>query len=99
MRHLVSFIFLILFVVLAAVRCSDKATAKTTFCDTTCNNDTIRFEGPGKMRPYVSISQKNCIADTLTWTHESLPSKRQMQIPTLLDNTVRVNKAAVNCYI
>ena len=84
----------------AIVSCGDNnATANTTFCDTACNTDTLRFEGGGKMQPYVSISQKNCIADTLTWTHEGLPSKRQMQMPTLLDNTVRVNKAAATCYI
>jgi hypothetical protein len=82
-----------------ATGCSDKkAEAVATFCDTTCNSDTIRFQGNHKLEPYVSISQKNCIADTLTWTHEALPSKRQMQVPTLLDNTVRINKAAVNCY-
>jgi hypothetical protein len=84
---------------IATARCGNNATAKATFCDTACNSDTIRFEGAYKMRPYVSISQKNCIADTLTWTHDALPSKRQMQIPNLLDNTVRVNKAAMNCYI
>lgn len=90
---LCSFIFL-------AVSCGDKkTTAAATFCDTACNNDTLRFEGGGKLRPYVSISQKNCIADTLTWTHEALPSMRQMQMPTLLDNMVRINKTAVNCYI
>jgi hypothetical protein len=72
--------------------------AKASFCDTTCNNDTLRFKGNHKLEPYVSISQKNCIADTLTWTHEALPSKRQMQMPSLLDNNVRVNKDAVSCY-
>jgi hypothetical protein len=82
-----------------AAGCSDKkADAVATFCDTTCNSDTIRFQGNHKLEPYVSLSQKNCLADTLTWTHEALPSKRQMQIPTLLDNTVRINKAAVSCY-
>lgn len=86
----------IIFVV--AVRCSNNASAKASFCDTTCNSDTLRFEGDSKMHPYVSISQRNCIADTLTWTHDALPSKRQMQMPSLLDNTVRVNKAAINCY-
>lgn len=99
MRH---FSFLLLFftgLLATAVRCSDnKSTAKAAFCDTACNGDTIRYEGGGKLNPYVSISQRNCIADTLTWTHEALPSKRQMQMPTLLDNTVRVNKAAMNCF-
>jgi hypothetical protein len=95
-----SFLFLfVLFLFVVATGCGDKvATAAASFCDTTCNSDTLRFEGGGKLQPYVSISQKNCLADTLTWTHEALPSKRQMQVPTLLDNPVRVNKAAMNCY-
>jgi len=85
---------------MASIRCGDKnATAAATFCDTTCNTDTLRFEGDHNLHPYVSISQKNCIADTLTWTHDDLPSKRQMQVPNLLNNTVRVNKTAANCYI
>ena len=81
------------------IRCGNKATANTTFCDTACNNDTLRFDGTGKMHPYVSISKKNCLADTITWTHEALPTKRQMQLPSLLNNSVRLNKTAVNCYI
>lgn len=83
-----------------ATSCSNNnadATAKT-FCDTTCNTDTLVFRGEHKLKPYVSVSQKNCLADTLTWTHSLLPSKRQMQIPLLLDNTVRVNKEAMSCY-
>ena len=84
---------------MALISCGDNnATADASFCDTTCNNDTLRFEGEHRLRPYVSISQKNCIADTLTWTHEALPNKVQMQVPTLLDNTVRVNKSAMSCY-
>lgn len=99
MRSLSLFLLSVFALVITAIRCSDKAaTANTTFCDTACNSDTIRFEGGGKLQPYVSLSQKNCIADTLTWTHEALPSKRQMQVPSLLDNTVRINKAAATCY-
>src|SRR6476469_9274528 len=98
MRYLF-FAFLVFSLLVTALRCSNKSSAKATFCDTTCNSDTLRFDGNSKEHPYVSISQKNCIADTLTWTHDELPSKRQMQLPSLLDNTVRINRSAVNCYI
>jgi hypothetical protein len=99
MRH---FIFPALLLLLSATTsCTNgnNSQANSTFCDTTCNSDTLRFEGEGKLHPFVSISQKNCIADTLTWTHDLLPSNRQMQVPTLLNNPVRVNKSAMNCYI
>jgi hypothetical protein len=100
MRHPARFSFLIITILVASVHCGDNnGTANATFCDTTCNSDTLRFEGDSKMHPYVSISQKNCFADTLTWTHDALPSKRQMQMPGLLNNTVRVNRSAMNCYI
>jgi hypothetical protein len=96
------FSFLLVFgflLFITAVRCGNKATAKATFCDTACNNDTLLFEGTSKLHPYVSISKKNCIADTLTWTHDALDTKRQMQLPSVLSNSVRINKAAVNCYL
>lgn len=99
MRHLLSFIIFLVSAILF-VRCgSGNGNARATFCDTACTSDTLRYDGNSRFHPYVSISQKNCIADTLTWTHDYLPSKRQMQMPTLLDNTVRVNRNFVNCYI
>jgi hypothetical protein len=78
---------------------NDGATTAQTFCDTACNSDTLMYKGDHKLEPFVSISQKNCLADTLTWTHNLLPSKRQMQISTLLDNSIRVNKSAVDVFI
>jgi hypothetical protein len=100
MRHPALFSILIIVLVVTSFHCgNNKGTADATFCDTACNSDTLRFEGDSKLHPYVSISQKNCIADTLTWTHDDLPSKRQMQMPGLLNNTVHVNRSAMNCYI
>src|SRR6476661_7923413 len=99
MRHLLFFSAFILLVLVTMIRCGNKSTANMIFCDTACNNDTLRFDGTGNMHPYVSISKKNCLADTITWTHEALPTKRQMQLPSLLNNSVRLNKTAVNCYI
>ncbi len=99
MRHLILSILVVLISPVFFVACGNKApVAAATFCDTTCSSDTLRFDGESKLKPYVSVSQKNCIADTLTWTHDALPSKRQMQLPGLLDNTVRVNRSAMNCY-
>lgn len=94
-------IFLLFVTVLTiAASCGDKAVATADlFCDTTCNNDTLLFEGDHRLKPFVTISQKNCLADTLTWSHNQLETNRQMQIPNLLDNPVRINKSAVSCYI
>jgi hypothetical protein len=42
---------------------------------------------------------KNCIADSITWAHDELPTNRQMHMGTLLDNLVRLNKSAISCFI
>lgn len=87
-------------VALLAISCGDKATTTTkAFCDTACNNDTLVFKGEHKLKPTVTISKKNCLADTLSWWHDALSVKRQMQVSQLLDNTVRLNKDAISCYI
>ena len=87
-------------ILLIAASCDNKsAETAQLFCDTTCNSDTLLFNGDHKLKPFVSISQKNCLADTLTWGHNQLPSDRKMQVPELLDNTVRINKSAVDVYI
>lgn len=92
--------FLLATVITLAASCGEKAAeAKQTFCDTTCNSDTLLFEGAHRLKPFVTISQRNCLADTLTWSHNQLETNRQMQIPSLLDNPVRINKSAVSCYI
>lgn len=85
--------------IIASCANNNNAGTAKTFCDTACNSDTLKYSGDHRYRPQVTISQKNCLADTLSWTHDGLPSKRQMQIPTLVNNTVRVNKSAVDCFI
>ena len=91
--------FLLSLLTLAASCENKSAETAQLFCDTACNNDTLKFEGTHKLKPFVTISQKNCLADTLTWSHNLLPADRKMQVPELLDNIVRINKSAVSCYI
>ena len=95
------FILCLAALVSIAASCNNNSSANTAqlFCDTTCNSDTFMFKGTHKLQPFVSISQKNCLADTLTWSHNQLQTNRQMQIPTMLGNPVRINKSAIDCYI
>jgi hypothetical protein len=69
------------------------------FCDTVCNNDTLKFSGNHKLMPRVSITVKNCLADSIIWTHDALPADRQIHVGTFLEILVRVNKSAVSCFI
>jgi hypothetical protein len=94
----VIFLLLTLAFFIAACNNSGSSTAKT-FCDTTCNNDTFKFTGDHKLRPSVTITVRNCSADSITWTHDALPANRQMHMGTLLDNVVRLNKSALSCFI
>ena len=47
---------------------SRNASAKPSFCDTVCMQDSLKFiDSSNKLKPYVFISAKNCTGDTLTW--------------------------------
>lgn len=88
-----------LFPVLLGSCSNNKVSTASTFCDTACTNDTITFTGTHKLEPAVFISVANCIADTLSWSHNALDTRRQMHVSTLLDKPVRLNKSAVTCFI
>jgi len=49
--------------------CKNRASAiKASFCDTVCMNDSLKYvDSSNKLKPYVYISAKNCVGDTLTW--------------------------------
>ena len=79
--------------------CNSSGNNAQIFCDTTCNNDTFKFVGNHILKPRVSISVKNCLADSLIWTHDALPADRQMHMGTLLDKLVHINKSALSCFI
>jgi hypothetical protein len=80
--------------------CGNKSADTTkSFCDTTCNNDTLKFSKEQNLNPKLAISVKNCLADSITWTHDALEANRQIHVGTFLGNPVRINKSAVSCFI
>ncbi len=69
-----------------------------SFCDTSCLNDTLKFINPThSLKPYVYISAKNCIADTLIWSYSGMGMNRKMDLPDLLGAVVRLQKNFVRC--
>lgn len=72
--------------------CNGGAEGPATFCDTTCFSDTIQFRGTHETNPSVSISMKNCLPDTIIWSHEGLDTKRKTGFTYLIGTTVKVNK-------
>ena len=70
-----------------------------TFCDTTCNSDTLHFTIEHPDKPYVAIGMKNCKPDTITWSHDGLDSKRKMVFSDLIGKEVLINKNYIRYYI
>jgi len=59
---------MIFLVLILACKNKNSSGGKTSFCDTICMNDSLKFvESNNKLKPYVYISAKNCNGDTLTW--------------------------------
>lgn len=59
--------------VLAVSGCkSSSSDAPSTFCDTACLQDTLRFRGDHPMEPYVTISTKNCKPENIERGHRNL---------------------------
>ena len=48
--------------------------------------------------PFVTISKRNCIPDTIYWSHNNLPTTRKMGFKELVGKDVFVNKDFFNCY-
>lgn len=94
------FLFSIITLSLLFASCSEnKETASAKpFCDTTCTTDTFKFEGEHKLKPVVTISVNNCIADTLTFSHNYMPSSRQIHMGTYLGHLVKLNNSAISAY-
>jgi hypothetical protein len=84
---LVMFVFMIL-----SCKNKNSSTAKTSFCDTICMKDSLKFiDNNSKLKPYVYISAKNCTGDTLTWGYIG-------QNKNILFN-YKLNKDYTRCFI
>ena len=78
--------------------CSN-ADAPKTFCDTTCLKDSIKFNSASELHPYVYISAKNCLPDTLMWSYEGMGVNRKTGFTYLFGATVNLNPKYIRCYI
>jgi hypothetical protein len=94
------FIFLALFTALmASMTFTSCGSAEKTLCDTACNSDTLRFAAQHEANPFVAIGFKGCEADTVTWSHDLLTSKRKLVFTDLTGKDVKINKAFMRHYI
>lgn len=92
-------LILVLIIALSVSFTACNSSGKATFCDTACSNDTIRFSIEHPDQPFVTIGMRNCLPDTITWSHNKLPAKRKLVFTDLTGKEVRINKNYIRYYI
>lgn len=84
--------------VLTFTNCKSSS-APATFCDTTCLNDSLKFTGDHKLKPYLYLSVKNCKPDTITWSYSGMGVNRKMGFEDMMNTTMNLNKDFVRVEI
>ena len=72
--------------------CSWFSSPPPTFCDTSCNTETITFTGTHQSNPTVKISIANCNPDTLTWSYDGLGTNRKIGFSYLIGASIKISK-------
>ena len=80
--------------------CKSEGASKALVCDTVCVKDSMKFfDKNSKLNPFVYISAANCEADTISWSYTDMGTIRQANINDLAGRKVKLNPAAVGCFI
>lgn len=93
------FALLTLIVLSLSISFSSCSSSPRTFCDTACNGDTLRYALDHPDKPFVSIGMKNCMPDTITWSHNRLSAKRKLVFSDLAGKEVHINKNFIHFFI
>lgn len=94
--------FIAVFAIAALFTQCKNSGAGTTeiFCDTTCQNDAIRFSREDlPKKPYVYITMNQCFPDTVFWAHTGLTNKLAMTFSNLVGSGIKVNKSHAAAHI
>lgn len=93
-------LFILSIILLAITACNNKtANTAKTFCDTACKSDSFKFKGTDRFESVLNISVKNCKPDSLSWTHGRMDISRTIPFSELATQDVRLNAAAISCFI
>lgn len=90
-------LFLAFLTCLFFTACNNNGKTSKTFCDTTCKTDSFLFKSEDKFGASVNISVKNCIPDTIAWTHDQLATSTLLPMHDLTGQEVRLNTSAISC--
>ncbi len=77
---------------------SSSGDASTSFCDTVCLKDTLKFTGDHALRPSVFITPKDCLPDSIIWTYKGMGTNRKTGFTYLLNASVNINKDVIRCF-
>ena len=69
------------------------------FCTTTCQTDTLKFiKEDHKLRPYLYISAKECLPDSVIWSYSGLGMNRKLSFNDFGGHKFNLNKSFMNAY-
>lgn len=82
------------------VSCKSDGAVASTFCDTACFRDTLKFsDDKHPLKPYVWFSANDCKADTITWSYTDMGKNRKSSISQLTGRAMSLSPSAIGCYI
>jgi hypothetical protein len=91
---------LFLLILVSLFSCGNKkGTAAKMFCDTACQTDTIKFrEETHKLKPYLYITAKDCLPDTVIWSYSGLGNNRKLSFDDFGGHKFNLNKSSMQAY-
>jgi len=79
--------------------CGNSGSGAKMFCDTTCQNDTIKFVNEvHKLKPYIYISAAKCLPDSVIWSYSGLGTNRKLSFDDFGGHKFNLNKSFMSCY-
>lgn len=85
----------------ALFACGNNKNTETAkmFCDTACLKDTIKFKKEDhKLKPYLYITAKNCLPDSVIWSYSGLGNNRKLSFDDFGLKKFSLNKNYMTTY-
>jgi hypothetical protein len=96
----VTFLFIVIAIIGFAFSSCKSSSGAPTFCDTSCMKDSVKYtQDKSRFKPYVYISARNCMADTLIWSYDGMGANRKLSITDLIGKEVHLNKNFIRCVL
>ena len=92
---------LLLVATIVLFACGNNKNAETAkmFCDTACLTDSIKFKKEDhKLKPYLYITAKNCLPDSVIWSYSGLGTNRKLSFDDFGLNKFPLDKNSMTVY-